>query len=165
MNDTVTTDNEPATAEPGARRRRPSKTTLLAAIATTLVLAAVGGGALLWPKAGDADADGPSASTASPSYVDAPAMVVNLRSADGRAHFLKLRFVIVASSASKTALITERMPVVIDALQSFLRELRPEDLKGSAAVFRVKEEMMIRAQTALGKGSVAEILIQDLVEQ
>ena len=47
----------------------------------------------------------------------------------------------------------------------FLRELRPEDLNGSAAVFRVKEEMMARMTATLGANMVRDVLIQDLVQQ
>jgi flagellar FliL protein len=54
-------------------------------------------------------------------------------------------------------------------LQPFLRELRPDDLAGSAAVFRIKEEMLSRTTQALGQalgaGAVRDVLIQDLVQQ
>ena len=59
----------------------------------------------------------------------------------------------------------QKLPVILDALQPFLRELRPDDLNGSAAVFRVKEEMMSRATNVLGVGVVRDVLIQDLVQQ
>lgn len=99
------------------------------------------------------------------NFVEAPPMVVNLRSADGQARYLKLRFMALASNADNADLIRLRMPLMLDAFQPFLRELRPEDLNGSAAVFRVKEEMMRRANAVLGSGIVQDILIQDLVQQ
>lgn len=99
------------------------------------------------------------------SYVEAPAMVVNLQGADGTARFLKIRFTFVPTSAAKGELITAKIPLIVDSFQPFLRELRPEDLAGSAAVFRIKEEMLVRATTALGPGVVKDILIQDLIQQ
>lgn len=99
------------------------------------------------------------------SFVEAPPMVVNLRSADGQARYLKLRFIVVAGGPEFTDEVRGRLPLILDALQPFLRELRPEDLNGSAAVFRVKEEMMRRAADAMGAGVVRDILIQDLVQQ
>ena len=36
---------------------------------------------------------------------------------------------------------------------------------GSAAVFRIKEEMLVRATEVSGAGMVKDILIQDLVQQ
>jgi flagellar FliL protein len=99
------------------------------------------------------------------SYVEVPPLVVNLRGSDASARFLKLRFIIVAADDSKADKIKEKLPVVLDALQPFLRELRPDDLDGSAAVFRIKEEMLRRATQALGPGMVSDVLIQDLIQQ
>lgn len=98
-------------------------------------------------------------------FVEAPQMVVSVRSGDGRAHFLKLRFVIVAWSEGKADEIKDKMPIVVDSLQSFLRELRPEDLAGSAAVYRIKEEIMIRMRRSFGPDTIEDVLIQDLIEQ
>ncbi|AOR77449.1 hypothetical protein NRB_37530 [Novosphingobium sp. 11B] len=105
-----------------------------------------------------ADAD-PSA-----SYIEVAPMMVNLRGGGAQAKFVKLRFVVVAADG-KTDAVKARLPVILDALQPFLRELRPEDLNGSAAVFRIKEEMIRRSTEALGKGMVRDILIQDLIQQ
>ncbi len=99
------------------------------------------------------------------AYVEAPAMVVNLQGADGTARFLKIRFTFVPASAAKGALIKAKLPLIVDSFQPFLRELRPEDLAGSAAVFRIKEEMLVRATSAMGSGVVKDILIQDLIQQ
>ena len=54
---------------------------------------------------------------------------------------------------------------MLDAYQPFLRELRPEDLAGSAAIFRIKEAMLARANDVLGPDMVKDILIQDLIQQ
>lgn len=99
------------------------------------------------------------------TYIDAPAMVINLQGTDGTARFLKIRFTFVPVSAEKGELIKKKLPLIIDAFQPFLRELRPEDLAGSAAVFRIKEEMLVRTTTAMGSGVVRDILIQDLIQQ
>lgn len=98
-------------------------------------------------------------------YIDAPAMVVNLRGADGAARFLKIRFTLVPASAAAGEKIEKKLPLIVDSFQPFLRELRPEDLAGSAAVFRIKEEMLVRATAAVGSDVVKDILIQDLIQQ
>jgi len=99
------------------------------------------------------------------SFVDLPAMTVNLRSADGAPRFLRVHLMLVPSSAERQEEITQKLPLIIDAYQPFLRELRPEDLAGSAAAFRLKEEMLVRANQEVGAGAVADVLIQDLVQQ
>ena len=68
-------------------------------------------------------------------------------------------------SGAKADQVQRRMPAIIDSYQPFLRELRPEDIAGSAAVYRIKEEMMVRTVAVVGKGIVKDILIQDLVQQ
>ena len=142
---------------------------MIAGAGGALLLAAAGGGAWWMLRDQGAAAEpvtaAASAGTDGASYIEAPTLTVNLRSGDGQARFLKLRFILVAADAGKVDAIKERMPVVLDALQPFLRELRPEDLAGSAAVFRIKEEMLSRSTQALGAGTVRDVLIQDLVQQ
>lgn len=97
--------------------------------------------------------------------VDVPPMIVNLRTTNGEPRYLKIRFMLEAKSAEKTEKLKAKLPLIIDSYQPFLRELRPEDISGSAAVFRIKEEMLVRATEAAGKGMVKDVLIQDLVQQ
>ena len=99
------------------------------------------------------------------AFVDVPAMVVNLRSPDGAARFLKIHFMLVPGAKGNADNLKDKLPLILDAYQPFLRELRPEDLAGSAAVFRIKEEMLVRATQVAGSGMVKDILIQDLVQQ
>lgn len=157
-------------ATPPARKPRFGKRVLIVAGGVLVLLLIAGGVAMfLLRPAGEAHAgaDAPveSHDEAAATYVDAPAMVVNLRGADGAARFLKIRFTFVPISAAKGEEIKAKLPLIVDAFQPFLRELRPEDLAGSAAVFRIKEEMLVRATGAMGPGVVKDILIQDLIQQ
>lgn len=97
--------------------------------------------------------------------IDVPPLLVNLRTPNGEPRYLKLRFMIEVMSGAKADQVQRRMPAIIDSYQPFLRELRPEDIAGSAAVYRIKEEMMVRTVAVVGKGIVKDILIQDLVQQ
>jgi flagellar protein FliL len=167
--DVLRFDRSRGTAAVATEPRDEQRRVLLAVIVALAALLVVGGGLALagvWPfgAAGDT-AERPTGQAASARYVDVPPMVVTLRSADGRQHFLKLHFVIVAADPTQVGRITAAMPLILDTLQSFLRELRPEDLSGSAAVFRVKEEILVRLRDALGHDGVSEVLIQDLIEQ
>lgn len=98
-------------------------------------------------------------------YIDVPPMVVNLRSPDGAPRFLKLHFMLVPGPHGDEAAITAKLPAILDAYQPFLRELRPEDLAGSAAVYRIKEELLVRATEVAGEDAVSDVLIQDLIQQ
>jgi flagellar FliL protein len=163
---------EAADAPPTKPARFGKRAKIIAAAVLSLVL--VGGGAtfFLMPaaptehEAGAApDAGGEGHEEAGDTYIEVPGMVVNLRSADGAAQFLKIRITIVPVSAAKGNEIKEKLPLIIDSFQPFLRELRPEDLAGSAAVFRIKEEMLVRATAAMGPHVIKDILIQDLIQQ
>ncbi|HEU0065905.1 MAG TPA: flagellar basal body-associated FliL family protein [Sphingomonas sp.] len=97
--------------------------------------------------------------------LDVPPLLVNLRTPDGAPHFLKIHFVLSPGPKSNLEELKKELPVLLDAYQPFLRELRPEDLAGSAAVFRIKEELLVRSRDAIGAGKVKDVLIQDLVQQ
>jgi flagellar FliL protein len=162
----------PGGAEAGAKKKRLR----LLAIAVVVVGMLAGAGGVWWYMQGagadhagaakheEASTDGASDADPSASYIEVPPMMVNLRGGGAQAKFLKVRFIIVAAEG-KTEAVKARLPVVLDALQPFLRELRPDDLNGAAAVFRIKEELMRRSASALGKGMVRDVLIQDLIQQ
>jgi len=162
------TDGEEAPAPAPAKRSK--RKLVIAAVALAVV---VGGGAsgayfMLGGDGGEgahaAEAD-QEASDEPPAFVEVPPMVVNLRTPDGQARFLKLRFVLVPKEAGGEEALKAKLPLILDAYQPFLRELRPEDLAGSAAVFRLKEEMLVRATSIMGPGSVRDVLIQDMIQQ
>jgi flagellar protein FliL len=161
-------DTDEAQAAPSSPAPARKKMFIIGGIALLLLIAVGIGAWFLLRGSGDEAKETAHASSeeaAEETFVEVSAMVVNLRSADGAARLLKIRLTLVATNAEKVPIITTRLPLIIDSFQPFLRELRPEDLAGSAAIFRIKEEMLIRANTVAGPGSVKEVLIQDLIQQ
>lgn len=162
--------DEGAEAAPAGKGKRKL---ILIGVAALVALGG-GGGAFFWLTGGGESAEtaghggghggGHGEEGAAKSFVDVPPMTVNLRSPDGAARFLKVHLMLVPGTAGEEA-IGKQLPLVIDSYQPFLRELRPEDLAGSAATFRLKEEMLVRANAVLGQGAVRDVLIQDLVQQ
>lgn len=57
------------------------------------------------------------------------------------------------------------LPRVLDAFQVFMRELRPQDLEGSASLYRLKEEMTRRVNVAVYPAKVDAILFKELMVQ
>jgi flagellar FliL protein len=155
-------DSAPENAPPPKKKKK-----LIIIAAAALVLLGGGGGAAAWLMSGGEGHDGEAAhAEAKPgAYVEVPPMTVNLRSGDGKPRYLKLRFILVAGDPANEETVNEKLPLILDGLQPFLRELRPEDLSGSAAVFRLKEEMLTRATRVAGPGIVTDVLIQDLIQQ
>jgi flagellar hook assembly protein FlgD/flagellar basal body-associated protein FliL len=141
---------------------RPKRKMLLViAIAALFILG--GGGAAAWYFLAAAPSDAVVAEPPPETFVDVPPMQVMLRTADGGSRMLKVHVMLVPGTLTPEEL-TARLPMFVDRVQPFLRELRPEDLSGSAATFRVKEELLVRANQALGAGSVRDVLIQDLMQ-
>lgn len=168
---TTETDDKAPTDETAKQPRFSKKKKIIAgAIAVVLVLAGTGG-ALMLGGGGDAGEETAEAETAgegtdgTTNFVEVPAMVINLRTSDGQARFLKLRFLLAAASPTDMVVIQTKLPQILDRYQPFLRELRPDDLAGSAAVYRLKEELLLRAGDVLGAGVVTDVLIQDMIQQ
>lgn len=175
----VSANQTPASAEiveevaPAPKPKRKKKLIVIGAAAAAVLLGGGGtafalmGGEKTEAAAGD---DAPASAKgkgkdAGATFIDVPPMVVNLRSADGAARFIRVHFMLVPGPNGTEEGIKEKLPLLLDAYQPFLRELRPEDLAGSAAVFRIKEELLIRATDTLGAGQVKDVLIQDLIQQ
>jgi flagellar FliL protein len=57
------------------------------------------------------------------------------------------------------------MPRLMDAFQTYLRELRPTDLDGSAGLYRLKEELTRRVNAAIAPGRINAVLFKEIVVQ
>lgn len=145
---------------------RPGRRFLLLPTAALLLMIGIAIAALLLLSKGDVPVSKADAAAEEEAvFVEMPALIVNLRSADGAPRLIKLTASLVPADAGGAERLKARMPLIVDRFQPFLRELRPEDLAGSAAVFRIKEELLLRANDAAGAGSVRDVLIQDLIQQ
>jgi flagellar FliL protein len=98
-------------------------------------------------------------------FYELPELLVNIRSEDGRASFLKLKISLEVDSAETVALIEPAMPRVLDRFQSFLRELRVEDLNGSLGSYRLRIELLRRVNLAVAPEEVRAVLIEEMLIQ
>lgn len=101
-----------------------------------------------------------------PSYYEMPNLLVNLSGAEGgRPLFLKLKLVLEASDPGAFDALPGLMPRVTDQFQSFLRELRVDDLSGSAGSHRLRMELLRRVNLAVSPSRVDAVLIEELLVQ
>lgn len=108
---------------------------------------------------------GQSSASAQAVYLDLPDFLVNIQGADGSPAYLKLSLSLeLTSEEDKTGFATVQ-PRVVDQLQGYLRELRTDDLKGSAGVMRLKEEMLRRIDVAAAPYHVRDVLFKEMVVQ
>jgi flagellar FliL protein len=149
------------------KRQLPLKLIIIAAAA----LLVVGGGgigayfAFSGKKAaGDTKAAAPVAKPV--AFLDLPDVLVNLASPGGdRTHYLKLKIVLEVPEQTMIPLIQPLMPRVMDTFQTYLRELRPSDLEGSAGLYRLKEELTRRVNAAIEPARINAVLFKELLVQ
>jgi flagellar protein FliL len=101
-----------------------------------------------------------------PVFVDVPEMLVNLVGAPGeRVQYLKVKVVLEVKEEKQLEAIKPTMPRVTDIFQTYLRELRPSDLNGSAGLFRLREELARRVNAAISPSQVNAVLFKEIVVQ
>jgi flagellar FliL protein len=101
-----------------------------------------------------------------PVFVDVPDMLVNLVGQPGeRVQYLKVKLVLELKEEKQVEEIKPSMPRVTDIFQTYMRELRPVDLNGSAGLFRLKEELTRRVNNAVAPVKVSAVLFKEIVVQ
>jgi flagellar FliL protein len=160
---------EEGEGEEGAqpKRKLPLKLIIIAA-AGVLVLAGGGTAAFMMLGGGGHDKETKVAAPAvkPPTFVDVPEVLVNLSSGGtDRTQYLKVKVVLEISDAVMQPQIQSAMPRVMDTFQTYLRELRSTDLDGSAGLYRLKEELTRRVNTAISPHHVNAVLFKEIVVQ
>jgi flagellar FliL protein len=92
-----------------------------------------------------------------------PDIVVNMQTADGHPTFLKLKLTFELPDADVADELTPNMPRLQDMFQTFLRELRPEDLSGSQGSFQLRAELLRRANLVAAPAKVNAVLIEEML--
>jgi flagellar FliL protein len=154
------------TEQPAAKPKRklPLKMIIIAA-AGLLVLG--GGGAAGYLFLGHSSHDAPAQAAVKPAiFVDLPDVLVNLSNAGtDRTQYLKVKIVLELPDPNVVGQIQPLMPRVMDAFQTYLRELRPTDLDGSAGLYRLKEELTRRVNAAVAPNRITAVLFKEIVVQ
>jgi flagellar FliL protein len=116
----------------------------------------------LEPGAGEEGAE----AEAEPSiFFDLPELLVNLNSSGKKAAFLKMSVSLELVDEDARSQVEAMLPRLIDQFQVYLRELRPEDLKGSAGLYRLREELLLRANEAVKPAEVKDVLFKEMLVQ
>jgi len=167
-------DKDAEALEGGAPKKRFGKKFLLIAGGGGLVvLLALGAGAYLFFFSGPAPSEKPKMAgnvvlpLVPPSVVfyDLPDIVVNSQSSDPTPAYLKLSVALELAAPEEKPGIQALMPRIVDQFQSYLRELRIEDLHGSAGVVRMKEELLRRINVAAAPYPVRDVLLKEMIVQ
>ncbi|MET3528292.1 flagellar basal body-associated FliL family protein [Phenylobacterium koreense] len=167
-----------------ARKKLSPKMLIIAGVAAALVLGGAGTGAffLLKPKPGSAaeakaekkkksEKKGEGEKTVGEVrqgpdgvlFYTMPSVVVNMQTADGRATFLKLKLTLEVPDQATVDQLEPNMPRLQDMFQTFLRELRPEDLQGSQGSYQLRMEIQRRVNLVIAPSKVNAVLIEEML--
>ena len=98
-------------------------------------------------------------------FVEMPPMIVNLQTASKQPRYLKITLQVELESKEDAKAFSGIEPRVIDQFQTYLRELRLDDLKGSAGIYRMKIELLNRVRAAAPDIKVRDVLFQEILVQ
>jgi flagellar FliL protein len=92
-----------------------------------------------------------------------PDIVVNMQTPDGKPTFLKLKLTFELPDHTTADTLDAEMPRLQDIFQTFLRELRPEDLAGSEGTLALRSELQRRVNLVIAPSKVNGVLIQEML--
>jgi flagellar protein FliL len=151
----------------GSQPKRKLSLKLIAIIAGGALVVLGGGGTAAYFIFGGAKETKAVAAPAKPTtFMDVPEVLVNLSNVGtDRTQYLKVKVVLELPDPMLQPQIQTAMPRVMDAFQTYLRELRPSDLDGSAGLYRLKEELTRRVNAAISPSRVNAVLFKEIVVQ
>ncbi len=92
-------------------------------------------------------------------------LIVNLNTGGRKSTFLKIRISLELVEGEDISRIESVMPRIMDNFQVYLRELRIEDLKGSAGMYRLREELLTRVNAAAAPAKIQDVLFKEILVQ
>ena len=100
-----------------------------------------------------------------PVIVDVPDIVTNLDNGLHREVFIRVKAKIVVSSTADQAVLNANMPEILDALQTYLRSMRPEEIHDGEGTYRLREALMNRVDIIVAPARIMNILFTQLLVQ
>ena len=178
-------DGVESAPEEGGKKKLPLKMLIVAGAGALVILGGGGVAAVLLTGGGKAEAhkthkkppakkDGDKKDAAANPisqgpdgvvYYTMPDMVVNIQSSDGRPTYLKLKLAFEMADEDSAEAITPNQLRLNDMFQSFLRELRPDDLSGSEGSYQLRQEIQRRVNLVIAPSKVNAVLVQEMLVQ
>ncbi len=159
-------------AAPQVKKWSGKRIVLFIVLPLLVILGGGSGGAYYMGFLGGHEAGGEEAAAAAEEahvrtavFIDVPDLLVNLNTDGKRTSFLKLKVALELAKEEDTPALEQRMPRVVDNFQIYLRELRAEDLRGSAGLYRLREDLLTRAKIAAEPAKVTDVLFKEMLVQ
>jgi flagellar FliL protein len=160
-------EEKSADGAPAAKKKGLPMKLIIIAVGGLLVVGGGGFGAYKMFFSHPAEPEKPKVAEVKPAiFVDLPDVLVNLSNAGtDRTQYLKVKIVLEVPDAEIVGKIQPLMPRVMDAFQTYLRELRPTDLDGSAGLYRLKEELTRRVNASVAPNHITAVLFKEIIVQ
>jgi len=179
---TKTADADDGEGAPAGKKAGKKKLIIMVApVVLVLVIAGLWFGGILPPLLGmgganaqeakmQGKADGKGKADAkpvaeAPTFVDLPEIVANLNGNPRRPSYVKIKAKLELAKAADAAVVQAAMPRLLDLFQTYLREMRPDEFRGSAGTYRLREELIARATLAAAPAQVQDVLFTELIVQ
>jgi flagellar FliL protein len=107
----------------------------------------------------------PQSDASDVSYFNLPEFLVNLNTGGKQTSFIKMKVTLETPSADDLDAIDGYMPRITDSFNTYLREMRSSDLAGSAGLYRLREELLLRVNKTVYPSKVNDILFRELIIQ
>ena len=100
-----------------------------------------------------------------PGYVDIPEMIANLNSGSRKPSYVQMAASVEVAKTEDVDKVQAALPRLQDMMQTYLREMRPEELRGSAGTYRLREELLARANAAVAPVKISDVLFTQMLVQ
>ena len=162
--------------EVGEESDKPGGSKKLLLIVGVILLLVVGGFAaayftglvdpvIAWITGGDVQEEDQEASKGDAVFFPLEEVIVNLNTGGRQSTFLKIKISLELADAGDISRIETVMPRIMDNFQVYLRELRIEDLKGAAGMYRLREELLTRVNIAAAPAKINDVLFKEMLVQ
>ncbi len=151
-----------------AKKKKKMMITIIGVVVAVLFLGGGGAGFYFMTKKGDADKEAAAAAAdakAKTVYYSLGDMIVNLSGEGKHPNYLKVKVSLELADEKDLPMMETIKPRIIDNFQVYLRELRIEDLRGSAGMYRLREELLMRVTEAAQPIRVRDVLFQEMLVQ
>jgi flagellar FliL protein len=98
-------------------------------------------------------------------FVTLPDIAVNLAGSAKHTSFLKIKINLEVADEHTAKVIKDVTPRIVDSFQLYLRQLRIEDLQGSAGMYRLREELLSRVNKVAEPAEVEDVLFAEFFAQ
>jgi flagellar protein FliL len=149
-----------AEQKPGRRKL------IIIAVAAVLAFGVAGGAAYVTGFTGKLNGSGKETAAAIvPGGIDLPDIVANLNPGNRRSAFVRIKARLELADKADEATVKTASPRIQDLFQTYLRDMRPEELRGSAGTYRLREELLTRVNIAIAPAHATDILFIELLVQ